>query len=978
MSKVRSLLLAAFALVLTLPTQAEARRQNGASGDGREVAESARASETPVRSTLSAAEFGKFETLGMASLSPDGRWAGVSVGRVEEDGEVRIHRVAGGEPRIVSNGTRFEFSGDNVWVAVAVQPPQAERERAQEARRPIRSDVVLHALGSDEETRVKDVQSFAFSPDGRFLLMRKYRAGGEDQEHRGADLVVRELATGTDVNFGNVSESEWAPEEGSFLAMVVDAAGMSGNGVRIYEAGSGRIRTLRAEEARFQGMTWRDDSRDFALFRVEPDTVRGDTVYSVLAWQGADREGASAQVLAGTLNGSARRVTAVRGIRWATDGGRLFVAVQERGEEDADEEAEEGEDAEEGDEEQEGDEGEEGEDEEEDEPGIPGEDEAPGVEIWHARDVDPIPQQRLRAGQERQMSHLASWDLSGDPVVLGGGALDEGLVLVASENVALLTDGAPYQAERMFGPMYQDYYRVDLATGERTLVAERVEHYRGVSPGGRYFVWFQDDHFWIHDSENGTSRNLTEGVPAQFTNAQVDVVVPQKPPYGVAGWTEGDEHVLLYDQYDVWRLAPDGSGAERLTTGAEEQVRHRLVRLDPDEEAFPGNGPWWVSLYGDFTKESGYGHLRPGRGVERRIYEERGIGRLTKADDADVHAFVTQRYDDPPALHVAGADLASPQRVMGVNEFVADEYLWGRSELVNYENDWGVPLQGVLVYPASFQPGEQYPMIVYHYERLSQGLHNWVNPTQRSAYNTTAFSQDGYFVLLPDIVYRPRNPGLSFMESVLPALDAALATGHIDPARVGITGHSWGGYQTTFAVTQTDRFAAAVAGAPLTNLVSMYLSFYWNSGSTDARIFEISQGRMEVPWWEDFESYRLNSPVHNITNMRTPLLMAFGDQDGAVEFNQGVEFYNAARRLGGDFVLLVYEGENHGLAQRPNQMDYYRRAHEWFAHYLKGEPAPAWITEGVRYVDQQDKLKEGPAAGRAPMPRAPVVNGSGG
>jgi dienelactone hydrolase len=206
-------------------------------------------------------------------------------------------------------------------------------------------------------------------------------------------------------------------------------------------------------------------------------------------------------------------------------------------------------------------------------------------------------------------------------------------------------------------------------------------------------------------------------------------------------------------------------------------------------------------------------------------------------------------------------------------------------------------------------------MIVYFYEITSNTVHNYSVPSETSAYNPTVFTQNGYFVLRPDIVYRDRNPGVSAVEALVPAVQTVVDMGLVDPDRVGIVGHSWGAYQTTFAVTQTDMFSAAVAGAPLTNLISMYLSIYWNTGGTDARIFEISQGRMEVPFWQDAESYIANSPVFHIENMNTPLLVAFGTEDGAVEFNQGVELYNAARRAGKDMVMLVYEGENHSLAK---------------------------------------------------------------
>jgi dipeptidyl aminopeptidase/acylaminoacyl peptidase len=244
-------------------------------------------------------------------------------------------------------------------------------------------------------------------------------------------------------------------------------------------------------------------------------------------------------------------------------------------------------------------------------------------------------------------------------------------------------------------------------------------------------------------------------------------------------------------------------------------------------------------------------------------------------------------------------------------------------------------------------------MIVHVYEKLSQTLHSYSVPSELRPYNVAAFTAEGYFVLRPDIVYRDRDPGRSAVAAIEPAVKAVLKTGMIDADRVGLVGHSWGGYETTFAVTQSDMFAAAVAGAPLTNLFSKYLSIYWNSGDTDARIFEIQQGRMQVPFWEDVESYTANSPVFHIEKMDTPLLMAFGTEDGAVGFNQGVEFYNAARRAEKDLVLLVYEGENHSLAQEPNQLDYHRRIIEWFGHFLKDDPAPAWISDGVPYLEQE-------------------------
>jgi len=219
---------------------------------------------------------------------------------------------------------------------------------------------------------------------------------------------------------------------------------------------------------------------------------------------------------------------------------------------------------------------------------------------------------------------------------------------------------------------------------------------------------------------------------------------------------------------------------------------------------------------------------RPGDVPERLVWTDDSyggfFGGLLKAADADVYAFRRERFDDSPDFFVAGEALDDAHQVTRTNPF-HDDYAWGRSELVGYENEWGRPLQGALIYPADYEPGTQYPMVVYHYELLSQSLHRYVVPDATNYYNVQAWSQEGYFVLMPDIVYRDRRPGQSNVETLRPAVAAAVATGMIDPDRIGLIGHSWGGYQTTFFVTQDDLFASAVAGAPLTNLMSMYLSF---------------------------------------------------------------------------------------------------------------------------------------------------------
>ena len=246
---------------------------------------------------------------------------------------------------------------------------------------------------------------------------------------------------------------------------------------------------------------------------------------------------------------------------------------------------------------------------------------------------------------------------------------------------------------------------------------------------------------------------------------------------------------------------------------------------------------------------------------------------------------------------------------------------------------------------------------MYIYEKMSQGLNRYYSPSARG-FNKTVYTSRGYAVLMPDIVYKVNDPGMSSVWCVLPALEAAIATGVVDKERVGIHGHSWGGYQTSFLITQTDAFSAAVAGAPLTNMISMYSSIYWNSGSANQPIFESSQGRFEGGYWENIEAYTRNSPVYFAENVTTPLILLHNDKDGAVDWNQGIEYFNTLRRLKKPVVMLQYKGENHGLRKPANQKDYYVRMKEFFDHHLMGKPMPGWLKEGISHLNHEEHIKE--------------------
>jgi dipeptidyl aminopeptidase/acylaminoacyl peptidase len=322
-----------------------------------------------------------------------------------------------------------------------------------------------------------------------------------------------------------------------------------------------------------------------------------------------------------------------------------------------------------------------------------------------------------------------------------------------------------------------------------------------------------------------------------------------------------------------------------------------------------------------------------------------------------VFVYTRETTAEYPDYHATDSTFKSARQLTKANT-QQEKFLWSSgSLLVNYESTKGDRLQGTLLLPANYEKGKSYPTVVYIYERLSGTKNRYLRPSP-TGFGAALYTSNGYAVLLPDIKYRVNDPGMSAVWCVLPALDAAIATGVVDKDRVGLHGHSWGGYQTAFLITQTSRFKAAVAGAPLTNLVSMYGSIYWNTGWANQPIFESSQGRFTGGYWDLLDAYLRNSPVIHAKNVKTPLMLLHNDKDGAVDFNQGIEYFNALRRLNKPVVMLQYKGENHGLAKRANQRDYSRRMREFFDHHLLGKPAPGWLKEGVPHLRMEEHLKE--------------------
>ncbi|WP_420636701.1 prolyl oligopeptidase family serine peptidase [Candidatus Palauibacter sp.] len=909
-------------------------------------------------------DYDRWERLGVVEFSPFGEWIAYVVTRVDEKSELRVRKLEEDSVRVFPWSSAPRFSPDGRWLAWTIGLPPEERERLEESDEPIREKASVMDLQTGETREFEAVSEQRFDASGRFVALRGYPP--DEPSGKGSDLRIITLATGTETSFGNVSEMAWSPA-GSHLALAIATGTDVGNGVQVYDAAAGILRSADASGSAYRSLSWRDDSADLAALRSSDDASADGTAHDVLAWRDLDRRvetmvlGANTAGIPDTLEPVQHRAPA-----WSDDGRMISLGlrpIEEEEDEDPGNGAEDEEEAAPSDDPESED------PESEDAPASDSEPDLPAVQIWHTGDVRLFPQQRVSEGRDGTRSLLAVWHLDDDRVVVLGSDLMGSAQLLHGWAYALEDISEPYPWGAMFGRPYHDVRAADTDTGERRQLLTRVR-YEWPSAGGDWLLSWDGSAYHSLHVATGERHDLTSALAAEFADTDYDTPTDVTPPrgFGPGGWLEGDNAVLLYDEHDVWRVAPDGSGGERLTRGAETGITHRLTRVTDDDEPGldPGSRPY-LSLYNEKTEQRGYARFTTGwadardrDSAETLVLEDAYVSGLERADSADVLFYRAERFDDPPDFFVAGPGLANPAQVTGINPFI-DEVAWGRAELVDFVSGSGRDLQFVLLLPANHEEGRAVPTIVYTYEILSPQMHFFRAPSERDYYNYAAWTQHGYAVLLPDIVYRARDPGVSALESVRAAVAKAVEMGVTDPDGVGLIGHSWGGYQATFLPTRTDIFAASVAGAPLTDFVSFMGALHWNPGIAELSHWETGQARMEVPFWEDPEAHRRNSPIHEVHNMETPLLMAFGDEDGVVDWDQGTEFFNFARRAGKQMVLLVYEGEDHGFREEANQKDYHRRILEWFGHYLKGDPAPAWITDGVT-VDALEEEKKRVAA----------------
>jgi len=888
-------------------------------------------------------DYGQWKRISSVALSPDGSWMSYLYDRLEGEDTLYVAELDGLGRHVVPRGAAPAFSWDSRWVAYQITPEEDEGGEAAGPRGPGAGQgragggssgrvMVLRSLAAADSLTFADVRSFSFPENTRVVLIRKAGPGG-DAEHEGADLVIHDLAARTSMNVGNVSEFS-VNESGSHLAYLVDAAGDAGNGLYLLELATGRVRALDTETATYSELTWNENGDALAALRGEVPDSMVQRENALLVLRNLSRPESLITFNPSEDSGLPEGfvLSEMGGIAWSDDSNRLFVGIKEQ-----EQEREELEDR-------------------------------ANVDVWHWADVQPQSVQRVRASREQNITWSSAVNLNESSPALVRLADESMESVTPSETGAwgIGRDPTPYEYEVAWGGSKADYYKVSLDTGDRTLLGEGLSRQMGISDDGEWWLYLQDEQVRARNLSSGEDVNLTQSSGVDFVNRQDDHPY-ELPVYGVAGWSTDGESVVLYDRYDVWEVPLDGGEAVNLTrgVGGQQQVRFRVTSLESGGQGGFGRGgsaqeegvdlsePILLTAYGDRTKKSGYWEVEKGDDPESIIWLDKSVGRPVKAHDADRIVFTQQTFVEFPDYWVSDTRFRNPRKVTDANPQQAD-FAWSPGRvLIDYVDERGNELQGTLGLPAGYEEGKRYPMLVYFYELSSQRHHSYQGPAYDDRPHMATYASNGYLVFQPDIVYTIGQPGTSALDDLTSSINKVIELGYADPDRIGLQGHSWGGYQSSFVVTQTDMFAAVVTGAPPTNLISFYNTLYRSSGNIQQGITEVGQVRMGTTPFEDFDLYLSQSPIHHAEKITTPFMILHGTADGSVDYGQGLEYYAMARRLGKEVILLSYPDEGHHLSRKDNRIDFQIRMMQYFDHYLKGTQKAKWMVDGVPFLERE-------------------------
>lgn len=571
------------------------------------------------------------------------------------------------------------------------------------------------------------------------------------------------------------------------------------------------------------------------------------------------------------------------------------------------------------------------------------------LEIWHYEDALLHTQQENRKKRDVKKSYLALYDLDNKKTIQLADESCPDVRIDAKSTMKTIIgyNNKSYQQYLSWeGREYHDTYLINLENGKKKLLGNKRESRARLSPSEEYITWYsRSDTAWYSQNVNTLKINkLTSGTHFDELNDR-----PMYPrPSGTVAWSDNNESIL-YDHHDIWKLDITGkTKPKRITTGRELNVRYRYVRLDSEIHVLPTDTTILVEYFNFSDKSSGLALLDLGNGdINTLVDGAFEYDNVKKAKESDALIYTKESFEVFPDLILSDFQFSKHKKISNANP-QQEQYSWGNIELYDWKDTDGIMRKALIAKPSDFDPKKKYPLLVNFYEKSSDRLHRHRAPyAHRSTINYTYYTNRGYVIFNPDVYYKDGYPGESSYEAIMSSVDQLLEEGYVDEDNMGLQGHSWGGYQIAYILTKTDRFKCAESGAPVVNMISAYGGIRWGSGMSRMFQYEKTQSRIGATLWERPDLYIYNSPVFQLDKVNTPVLILHNDKDGAVPWYQGIEYFVGLRRLGKPAWMLNYNDEPHWPVKKQNRLDFNKRMEQFFDHYLKGEPIPVWMKDGI-------------------------------
>jgi dipeptidyl aminopeptidase/acylaminoacyl peptidase len=880
-------------------------------------------------------------------ISNDGNWVVYEEKGEEGDAILQIYDAKNKNSFSFPRGEKAKISSDSRFVVFELTTAfdslrQMRRNKMKKEDLP-KDSLVIFDVQTKQSEKIARVASFKLPEEwSGFLAYKKEAFKAEDVKKdstktkikpkkenakNGTQLVLRNLVSGAEKAFPYVTDYQLAKKGSKLLFKTTGNDSTFLNGLYIFDASKKTTKALFRGKGSFKSMAMDESGKQVAFLANLDTTDAAIEPFDVLYWK---ENQDSAHIIASNSSPFLATdwiISANKSPSFSKNGQQLFFGMAPQ-------------------------------------PILEDttllEEEKVNVEVWHWEDAQLHTQQKVRQKREEKRAYTVVWHPSTRQVVPLG-ALDLPEITVGKEgnaDIALGYNSAPYLKSTSWiaGPAQRDVKIVNTKTGEVKEILKGIRGGVSLSPNADFvYTYLYPDSAWMaYEIKTGKSVQIAGNQLSKFYDELNDR--PMHPyPYGFAGWMEKDQYVLVYDRYDIWKIDPTGKKqAVNLTNGRKDQMTYRYVRLDQDARFIKTDEKLLLRVFNEKTKESGYSQLDLKTGKLKQLidgpynFDRRPI----KAKNSDKIIFTKGNFENFDNLYYTDLSFNQTKQISNTNPQQKD-YAWGKMELYKWTSLDGQELQGLLLKPDNFDPNKKYPMIVNFYERSSNGLYRHRPPSAgRSTINYPFYASKGYIIFNPDVPYRVGYPGESCYNAVISGVTSLINEGFIDKENIGVQGHSWGGYQIAYLLTKTDIFKCAESGAPVVNMFSAYGGIRWGSGMSRMFQYEQTQSRIGGTIWEYPLRYIENSPIFEMDKTNTPVLIMHNDEDTAVPWYQGIEYFVALRRLGKPAWMLNYNGEPHWPVKLQNRKDFNIRMQQFFDYYLKGSAMPQWMHRGVPAIEK--------------------------